>query len=85
MKVKTSITVDAELLSRIDESLLESETRSAFFLHAAQRLAQQRERAKRDARDTERLNANANALNKEVADDIALVSEIFRAQGEEQP
>ncbi len=85
MKVKTSITLDAELLSRIDDALLESESRSAFFLSAAQQLAQQRERAKRDARDAERLSATADALNQEVQSDLAFVSEIFQEQGEEQP
>ncbi|CAN5893579.1 hypothetical protein BH24DEI2_BH24DEI2_09440 [soil metagenome] len=51
MKVKTSITVEAEFLSRIDKALLERESRSAFFMSAARQLAEKRERAKRDERD----------------------------------
>ena len=83
--MKTSITLDAELLDRIDSVLLESESRSSFFLSAAQQLAQQRERAKRDARDAERLSANAEALNEEVLDTLAFVSEVFQERGEEGP
>ena len=85
MKVKTSITLDAELLSRIDDALLENESRSAFFLDAAQQLARQRERTKRDLRDAHLLNVNADALNEEVLSDLALVSAAFQERGEEDP
>ena len=85
MKVKTSITLDAELLSRIDATLLKNESRSAFLLDAARQLAQRREREKRDARDAELLSIHADALNEEAHGDLTLVSEIFQDQGEEQP
>ena len=81
VKVKTSITLDAELLCRIDEALLESESRSAFFLDAARQLAGKRERAKRDARDAELLQRNADALNEETLDNLRFVGEVFQEQG----
>ena len=85
MKVKTSITLETELLNRVDKTLLESESRSAFFMEAARQLADVRERAKRDARDLQLLNANADALNEEALDNLAFVSAIFQEYGEEQP
>lgn len=85
MKVKTSITLEDELLNRIDTVLLASESRSAFFANAARQLAQKRERAKRDERDIRLINANAEALNDEAVDNLAFVAEIFQVSGEEQP
>ena len=85
MKIKTSVTLDAELLNRIDEALLESESRSAFFLDAARQLARKRERAKRDARDAELLKHNADALNEEALDTLRFVGEVFQEQGQEGP
>ncbi len=85
MKIKTSITLEAELLNRVDKTLLESESRSAFFMEAARQLADARERAQRDARDLQLLNANADALNEEALDNLAFVSAIFQEYGEEQP
>ncbi len=75
--MKTSITLDAKLLNRIDDALLESESRSAFFLDAARQLVQKRERAKRDARDAERLQGSADALNEEAHDTLSLVGQVF--------
>lgn len=85
MKIKTSITIEDDLLRRIDEVLLERESRSAFFEDAAEQLAERRERARRDDRDRGILNARAAELNEEAEDDLALVSEVFRDLGVEQP
>ena len=85
MKVKTSITLEAELLSRIDEALFERESRSAFFMDAARQLAQKRERAKRDARDSSLLSTHADVLNKEALDNLAFVGDIFQERGEDRP
>ncbi len=85
MKVKTSVTLEAELLRRIDTVLLESESRSAFFQDAATQLAEKRERAERDARDLAILNAHAAELNEEALDNLALVADVFFEQGLEQP
>jgi metal-responsive CopG/Arc/MetJ family transcriptional regulator len=85
MKVKTSVTLEAELLHRIDEVLFESESRSAFFQDAAAQLAEKRERAKRDARDLAILNAQAAELNEEALDNLSLVADVFHEQGLEQP
>ena len=57
MKVKISITLENELLSRIDRVLALGESRSAFFRNAAQRLVEERERARRDERDIALINA----------------------------
>lgn len=84
MKIKTSITLEADLLKRVDDALLERESRSAFFMDAAQQLAEKRERAQRDERDLERLNANAAALNEEALDNVSFVSGLFQGD-EEQP
>ena len=54
-------------------------------MDAAQQLAQKRERAARDSRDLERLNANADALNKEAADNLEMVADLFQEQSETQP
>lgn len=85
MNVKTSIAIDDDLLNRIDKVLLESESRSAFFKDAAEQLAEKRERALRDARDLDVLNAHAAELNEEAADNLALVSAVFGDQGVEGP
>ena len=85
MKVKTSVTLEDDLLNRIDSVLYNNESRSAFLMDAAQQLAQKRERAARDGRDLERLNANADALNKEAADNLEMVADLFQEQSETQP
>ena len=85
MKAKTSVTLEAALLSRIDRVLHANESRSAFFTDAVQQLAEKRERDQRDRRDLALLNANAAALNKEVQDDLDLISATFQEHGETQP
>ena len=77
MKVKTSVTLEDELLSRIDNVLLERESRSAFLEDAARLLAEKRERGRRDASDKEILNARAAALNEEALDNLLFVSATF--------
>ena len=85
MKVKTSVTLETDLLKRIDNVLCANESRSAFLMDAARQLAEKRERAVRDKRDLEQLNANADALNKEAADNLEMVADLFREYGEAQP
>ena len=85
MKIKTSVTLEADLLKRVDNVLHTNESRSAFLMDAAQQLAQKRERTSRDQRDLEKLNANAEALKKEAIDNLDIVADLFREQGETQP
>ena len=65
MKLKTSITLPDDLLSRIDRA---DSNRSAFLEKAARQYLAQLEKEMRDARDTEILNARADRLNKEALD-----------------
>ena len=65
MKLKTSITLPDDLLSRIDRA---DSNRSAFLEKAARQYLARLEKEMRDARDTEILNARADRLNKEALD-----------------
>ena len=85
MKVKTSVTLDEKLLQRIDRVLLDRESRSAFLVDAARRLARERERAERDARDAAILNGNASILNEEAADNLSFVADVFEEHDTDPP
>ena len=85
MKVKTSITLEVEILNRIDGILVEHETRSAFFQDAVIQLAKKREQEKRNLRDLEILKTQASELNEEALDNLAFVGNIFEERGTEQP
>jgi|HubBroStandDraft_6_1064221.scaffolds.fasta_scaffold3160072_2 metal-responsive CopG/Arc/MetJ family transcriptional regulator len=65
MRVKTSVTLPQELLARIDRV---DRNRSAFVEKASRVYLASLERARRNARDLEILNANADRLNAEASD-----------------
>ncbi len=65
MRVKTSITLPSDLLKSIDR--LDS-NRSAFIERASRAYLARLERAQREARDAEIINANAERLNHEAMD-----------------
>jgi metal-responsive CopG/Arc/MetJ family transcriptional regulator len=65
MRVRTSITLPAELLKSID---LTESNRSAFFERAACAYLAQLSKAKRDARDLDIIDTNAHRLNAEALD-----------------
>ena len=65
MRVKTSVTLPDELLQRID---LEDSNRSGFMEKAARQYLAKIDRAKREAKDEEILNANLDRLNREALD-----------------
>ena len=65
MRVKTSITLPAELLKSIDRA---ESNRSAFFERAACAYLARLNKAKRDVRDLAIINANADRLNAEALD-----------------
>ena len=65
MRVKTSVTLPKDLLTKIDRV---ERNRSAFVEKAARAYLSSLERARRDARDLEIINSNAEALNAEATD-----------------
>jgi metal-responsive CopG/Arc/MetJ family transcriptional regulator len=65
MRVKTSVSLPKDLLIRIDRA---DRNRSAFVEKAARAYLASLERTRRDARDLEILNTNAERLNAEAAD-----------------
>jgi len=65
MRVKTSVTLPKELLTRIDRV---DSNRSAFVEKASRVYLASIERARRNARDLQILNANADRLNAEAMD-----------------
>lgn len=69
MKIKTSVTLSRELISRVDELAVQYGTRSALIELAIERFVSTATRQARDARDLEILNRRAEALNAE-ADEV---------------
>lgn len=65
MKVKTSITLDSDVLEAIDRT---EENRSSFLEKAARSYLRQLDRVKREAEDARILARNADRLNREAAD-----------------
>jgi metal-responsive CopG/Arc/MetJ family transcriptional regulator len=65
VRVKTSITLPAELIDRLDRV---DTNRSALLEQAALAYLAQRERRARDEKDTEIINRNAQRLNQEAMD-----------------
>lgn len=65
MKVKTSITLPADLLASIDRT---ESNRSAFFERASRAYLARLEKGRREARDAQIINANAEGLNEEAKD-----------------
>ena len=65
MRVKTSVTLPKDLLVRIDRV---EKNRSAFVEKASRVYLASLERARRDSRDLQILNANADRLNAEAMD-----------------
>lgn len=68
MKVKTSITLDSDVLEAIDRT---DENRSSFLEKAARSYLRQLDRVKREAEDARILARNADRLNHEAADVLA--------------
>jgi metal-responsive CopG/Arc/MetJ family transcriptional regulator len=65
VRLKTSITLPEELLKSIDQA---DQNRSAFIERASRAYLARLERAKREARDIEIINAHADRLNEEAMD-----------------
>ena len=67
MRVKTSITLPEELLSRLDRV---DKNRSALLERAAEAYLARLERERRDCRDLEIIDRNAARLNREARDTL---------------
>ena len=67
MRVKTSVTLPSELLGQLDRV---DKNRSALLERAARAYLAQLERDKRDVRDIEIINRNADRLNREAMDTL---------------
>jgi metal-responsive CopG/Arc/MetJ family transcriptional regulator len=67
-KEKTSVTLSREVLKGVDRAAGSKRSRSAFIETVLAEYLRARERAERDARDLELINAHADELNAEVED-----------------
>lgn len=67
-KVKTTITISADVLEKTDTFAKGYKTRSEFVEQALCELISKLESGKREARDVEIINRNAEELNKEAMD-----------------
>jgi metal-responsive CopG/Arc/MetJ family transcriptional regulator len=76
MRVKTSVTIDAEVLRAIDRATNRTRSRSRIIEDAAREFLARRARADREARDLEILNASADALNDEMEDVLTYQADI---------
>ncbi len=76
MKVKTSITLSRDLVQKMDELSGFYGNRSALIEKAVRDLIAAEEKRRRDARDLEILNQNAESLNSEAADVLSYQVEI---------
>ena len=65
VRVKTSVTLPAELLESIDQV---DPNRSAFIERASKAYLARLEKARRDQKDLAIINANAESLNREAED-----------------
>ena len=68
MKVKTSVTLSADLVKAVDEVAGEHGNRSAVIERVLRVYFQRRARAAADRRELERLNRASDRLNREAAD-----------------
>ncbi len=71
MKVKTSVTLSAELLRAIDRHGKVFKSRSEFLEAAARQFLERLARTKADRRDLELINRHADELNAEAEDALA--------------
>jgi metal-responsive CopG/Arc/MetJ family transcriptional regulator len=76
MKVKTSITLDEELLSKIDALTGAPRKRSSFIEDALEEAVRQRLKAERDARDIAIYEKYADVLNEFALDTLGDQAEL---------
>jgi metal-responsive CopG/Arc/MetJ family transcriptional regulator len=76
MRVKTSVTIDEDLLRAIDKATTAGRSRSRIIEDAARLYLSARNRAAREDRDLTILNATAAELNLEMEDVLAYQGEV---------
>ncbi len=67
-KIKTSVTLSEDLLREVNECAKDFRNRSEFVEKALREYLKKLMREKREARDVEIINRNAERLNKEALD-----------------
>jgi metal-responsive CopG/Arc/MetJ family transcriptional regulator len=75
MKVKTSITLSADVMAAVNEFSTPS-SRSEFIEKAVRSYLAQQERVARNRRDLQLINRNAARLNREAQDVLAFQGEL---------
>ena len=68
MRIKTSVTLDEEVIAALDREAGDATNRSRLIEQAILDFLDRRRRAERDARDRAILDREADALNAEMAD-----------------
>ncbi len=68
MKVKTSITLERDVVAAIDRQSDHFGSRSEFLEEAARRFLERLQKDKKDRRDMDIINRRARALNREAED-----------------
>ena len=74
MKVKTSVTLNEEIVEELDRITDEGANRSQMIERAVAEFIERQRRELRDVRDLEILNRSAEDLNEEVGDVLAYQS-----------
>ena len=76
MKVKTSVSLSPETIRTLDRLAGKRTSRSRIIEQAVLELAARRDRARRDAREIDVLNASADELNREMTDILAFQADL---------
>lgn len=76
MRVKTSVTIDEQVLKAIDKTTTRTRSRSRVIEDAAREFLARRARAAREARDLAIINDAADALNREMDDVLAYQADV---------
>ena len=71
MKLKTSITLEQEVITAVDDAAREGESRSQVIERLLRQSFSARERVKVDKRDRNIINGHADELNEEAVDALA--------------
>ena len=71
MKLKTSITLEQEVITAVDEAAREGESRSQVIERLLRQSFSARERVKIDKRDRNIINEHVDELNQEAVDVLA--------------
>ncbi len=76
MRVKTSVTIDEQVLRAIDRAVTRGRSRSRILEEAARDYLARQTRAAREARDREVLDEAADALNSEMEDVLSYQADL---------